>query len=500
MIIEVFFLIMGGLMLSYAFPPHNFTIFLLFSLTPFVWWLYTKKTLILRLVGVTVFYLSFIIPLSSPIFILIFSSLYKYLSYSIIIIEILSLLIYFSIVFIYGLPFFIFSSINFKFFVDKGIIGLFLLSCIFPLLEYLFSLFLPYPYIIGYGAGINLFTKMVISYLGIAGLTFLIVFFNLLLFRFFALKEKRHLYILFFVIFAVLFLLPESKENKEEGVLLKVGIIQESLGFQKLDFFKELEIYIRDSLKTKNFSPDIVVWPESSVPIRLLRYPYIRDILAEVPKKLNSYLVFGTYGDAKDVGKYNQAMVFDNFGREKVTYSKIKIIPFFEGPPNKQYLKRKDYPFKDRNFVKGRDYKTFTLKSLKIGLLICSEILYPEIVRDIKKRGIDVLIVISNESLLSPVITSLLLKITRFRAIEEGLYIVRANSSGESGVISSRGNILALSPYGKKYVLTRAFFVSKSNTIYSKFGINLLIVAFLGFLLIFFLHNNRRSNKIYKNK
>ena len=495
--IGIFFLIVGGILLGYVYPPYNFTPFLFISFIPLFWYLREKKGFFYTLLGGLVYYFSFAIFASHPIFNLIKTSLFQYLQYPSFVILLLSILIYFFILLIYSIPYILFSFMI-PYFLRRDIKGIFFLSFLFTFLEYLFSLFVPDPYILGYGIWVGGFVIHIIRILGVYGISMIIVLSNFLLFLSFY-KEKRRYYFLSFVLIVVMLYIPFVSVDRVKGKtrMLKVSIIQERVNFYRADFFKELEALINDSLKTKVFHPDLIVWPESAIPVRLSRYLYIRDLIAQVPRRLDSYLVFGTYGEGRGMGKYNQAVVMDNKGNIIKTYRKQRIIPFFEGPPSRSFLKKR-YIFSDRDFIRGKGYKFFNIGDIKIGILICSEVLYPDMFMKVAKSGVDMVIILSNEVALPRRLTLLLLKIARIKAIEGGVYILRANTTGESALISPYGIIQGGGFYGRRRILNITLLSHFYSTPYIKVGPLYIVfgLIFSFFLSFIRLPKSGRSNKI----
>lgn len=390
----------------------------------------------------------------------------------------------------YSIPYLLLALFS-PYFLNNTLSGAFVVSIGFSLLEYLFSLFIPDPYIIGYGIYLNKIVKFIVSVLGVLGISFFVILINI--FLLFAIDKDikyRKIYFFLFSVLVILFILPvkENVPSQSNKKGLNIVIIQESIDFHKSNFLSELDKLIRDSESTKNFYPKLIMWPESSIPIRLMRYPHIRDIIAQLPKKMHSYLVFGTYGEDKNGnGKYNEAIVMDESGSVVMIYDKIKTIPFFEGPPYPRLLKRVWYPFKDRDFVPGKGYGIFTMEKVKYGVVICSEILYPDLFRYLKSKGVGIYMVLSNEMAVCKDLSKLLLKIAQFRAIEHNGYILRANSTGYSALISPSGRIEKVLPFGEYGILKGRVYFNNiyGQTLFSIFGVSLLLLAFFFSLFVF---------------
>ncbi len=496
---NIFFLILGGILLSYTFPPYNFSIFLYFSFIPFFLWMKDREGILSRIGGAFLFYISFAIFVSSPIFTLIKISFFHYLSHPLFIDTGLAILVYILLICFYSLPYLIFS-LWIPYFLKKGITGIFLLSLGFAILEYLFSFFFPNLFVLGYAVNIGWFSKSFVSLFGVTGLTFFVIFSNLFIMHIF-LNRKKIRWFPYLVFGFLLFLvsisfinIPTKRYHQELSLKNKKKInlllVQRAINFEVPDFFRELEEFMLYSKDIKDYHPDLIVWPESAVPIRLSRYPHIERLIKDLPKKIGAYLVFGTYEGSENGGKYNQAVVFSPDGKRIKVYSKIKIIPFFEGPPNSHFLVEKGYPFKDRNFVKGEGLKLFTIKGRNFGILICSEVLFPFVTRKLREKGTDAEIVLSNEISLPKIYSLLLLNVARYRAIENRVFVIRVNTTGYSALISPFGDIIKALPYGKKDTLKAEMpNLFLYPTFYSRYGISPIVLSFLFLIFKLLLRN-----------
>jgi apolipoprotein N-acyltransferase len=85
----------------------------------------------------------------------------------------------------------------------------------------------------------------------------------------------------------------------------------------------------------------------------------------------------------------------------------------------------------------------------RLGTMICYEVLFPDLVRDLVRRGAQVLVNVSNDSWLDAGSGAALeqhFSMTVFRAIETRRDLVRAAGSGASGFVDPFGRIGATVP------------------------------------------------------
>lgn len=118
----------------------------------------------------------------------------------------------------------------------------------------------------------------------------------------------------------------------------------------------------------------------------------------------------------------NTAMVFTPSGELAFEYHKAIPVPGEPIAAGDGEIKTVDTPF-------GR-----------LGVIICFDADFPQLVRRARQRGVDILAIPANDW---RAITPLHAQMARFRAIENGFSIVRATSNGQSLVADSTGAMLA---------------------------------------------------------
>jgi len=122
---------------------------------------------------------------------------------------------------------------------------------------------------------------------------------------------------------------------------------------------------------------------------------------------------------------------------------KIHLVPFGEYVPLSSFL-----PFVN-NLVAGiGDYSPGEINPLPIqghqlGVLVCYEVIFPELARDYVRQGSDLLVNITNDAWFgrsSPPWQHLAM--ARFRAVENRVWLVRAANTGVSAIVAPSGRIV----------------------------------------------------------
>lgn len=155
---------------------------------------------------------------------------------------------------------------------------------------------------------------------------------------------------------------------------------------------------------------------------------YVLDAIKELSlsKKI---AIAGTYPVLEDNRLYNMAVVVY---RGSVVYKrpKVKLFPLYEEP---------------KHFSAGEENPTFELEGLKVGILVCFELRFGAMAWELKKKGVELLLV--------PAMWGAKRKehwqtLTKARAIELQAYVVACNAWGKVGEEEYGGSSAIYGPWG----------------------------------------------------
>ncbi|HLD29281.1 MAG TPA: apolipoprotein N-acyltransferase, partial [bacterium] len=232
---------------------------------------------------------------------------------------------------------------------------------------------------------------------------------------------------------------------------LKVGLVQGNIdqsvkwdeSFQK----QTLEIYERLSLKVAEEKPDLIIWPETATPFFFQDSKEYQPIVFSIPEKTNTFLLFGSPSyriQQRKVHHYNSAYLVSPSGGLAGKYDKIHLVPFGEYVPLSNLLfflgsLREGIG----NFKPGKEIFNFSLPQGKFGVLICFEIIFPDLCRRFVKEGANFLVTITNDAWFGKTSAPYQhFSIATFRAVENRVFIARSANTGITGFIDPRGRIL----------------------------------------------------------
>jgi len=268
------------------------------------------------------------------------------------------------------------------------------------------------------------------------------------------------------------------------------------------------ETYITLSKQAKSEHPDLIVWPETATPFYLQQDIGLTAKIRNAVQSTGASFLIGSpsFMQRQDLVEYfNSAYLVSSNGMIREKYDKSHLVPFGEYVPCKKLL-----PFVDKmvagigDFTPGPQGCTLSWESMKLGVQICFEIIFPDLSRKAVKNGAQMLINITNDAWFGKSAAPYQhFSMAVFRAVENKRCLVRSANTGISGLIDPIGRIVTATPIFRKDIAT--FNVSKlhDRTIYTVYGdgfaIFCLTVAgiagiWYGVILNFFGRHTRHTN------
>lgn len=207
--------------------------------------------------------------------------------------------------------------------------------------------------------------------------------------------------------------------------------------------------------------PDIIVWPETSVPFILTQNP---DALEEIAKTLEDGQILLTGAvRLEDAGAghapryYNSVYAVDGQGQIIGATDKVHLVPFGEYVPFEDVLRRfgiENVVSLPGGFSPALSRTPITLPSGKtLYSFICYEIIFPdEVPKDIASA--EAILNVTNDGWFGDTPGPYQhFQQARVRAIETGLPVIRAANTGISAMIDPFGRIDAGLDYGQKGII-----------------------------------------------
>jgi apolipoprotein N-acyltransferase len=341
--------------------------------------------------------------------------------------------------------------------------------------------------------------KYLLAFVGVYGVGLLMMY------VFIAFKSKKQSIIVLSILLtlgAVSYFYKEHVKSfyQDKKSPIKVAVIQpdikENIKLNYIQFEKESLVYFPLLEKAISQKSNLVVLPESAFPFLYSDYedPVRELFMYYISKNEASKIGFVVglvdirYKNNKPLPT-NSAYSFYN-GNMIDYYSKIKLLPFGEYMPYPfKFAKRFFEAINGIDFVPGKSQKPINVeidnKIYKAAVPICFELDFSSYVRTLAKHS-DFIINLTNDDWFGPTLEPYEHNDQAIaRAIENGAYLIRANNSGISAIISPLGEEKTLG-VGKKGVLTGYIKPYKINTPFDMYGYKPLILVIFGANIFYF--------------
>ena len=287
-------------------------------------------------------------------------------------------------------------------------------------------------------------------------------------------------------------------------IAIAQGNIDQSVKWNPAYQEKTIQIYRNLSLQSRPFGPDLVVWPETAVPLFFQDgEPLARSVL-HTAREAGAHMIFGSPAYRRERGSvsfFNRAYLTSPSAEVLGSYDKVHLVPFGEYVPMKRFL-----PFVQRLVVAAGDFlpgdKVAPLKFPKAGagVLICFESIFPELGRAMTKNGATLLVNLTNDAwygMSSAPFQHFSMAV--FRAVENRRPVVRAANTGISAFILPSGKIVEQSDLFTEALLTQEIPLAEYGlTLYTRYGdffaIALTLISAVNIFFAYW-YSRRRSRR-----
>ncbi len=323
------------------------------------------------------------------------------------------------------------------------------------------------------------------SITGAWGLSFLIAFFNSSCAELLARKDWKPLAVALAAISAVgiggVFAIKPIDLKKPILVAIVQGCQPMRENLSEEEAKGVVLIYIKKTLQAaKFFNPDLVLWPETVIPVDFVSTPWPKRSVSLLARVARCEMIVGATAREKSGSQeklYNGAFLFDKSGKLKGKYYKVHLVPFGEKVPFRKWLPfLKRYRVRSEDYASGRGYQPIG----RYGVMICFESVFPYISRELVNNGAAVLAVLTNDGWFGRTAAPRQhLAFSVLRAVENRRWLLRAASTGISCSISPNGEIIAELPSWESGFLPTVAVFSSKKTIYTRYGDWLAVMSFL---------------------
>ncbi len=373
--------------------------------------------------------------------------------------------------------------------------------------------------------------------IGAVGLSLVVVYINIFLYKaFINYKSSRKKFTFNLTAACLIFIFVLSygvyrySTFQVSNKTIKVGLIQPNLNpwekWEGNNLNGLTNLYLNLSRKAAAKGAQLVVWPETALPVFLMdgNYNNLVDSIYSFVRGKNVYLLTGMPdvkyyfkgskipSDARESTNgdfyyttYNGIILFSPDTRKIQTYDKMKLVPFGERVPFVDAL-----PFLGKiikwgvgisSWNKGRDTVNFEIPnpnykmgiknsdisdSISINGLVCFESVFPYFVTDFVRKGAKFITVVTNDSWYGKSSGPYQHKeIAVLRAIENRRTVIRAANGGISCIIDPLGHTRIESKLFVKTYLVGDVPLENVETFFTKYPLIIPIFSSIVSLWIF---------------
>lgn len=220
--------------------------------------------------------------------------------------------------------------------------------------------------------------------------------------------------------------------------------------------------------------PDLVIWPENASDLDPYANASARADIDAAVRAVGAPTLVGALVETPDGDRLeNSGIVWDPRTGPGERYVKRHPVPFGEYIPFRDvvstWIDRLDQI--PRDFAPGQEVGVLRLGPATIGDVICFEVAYDDLVRDVVTGGAQLLVVQTNNATYG--LTGQpeqQFAISRMRAVEHGRAVLVAATSGISGVIAADGSVLDRSAQFTRDVLVAEVPLRSERTLATRIG------------------------------
>ncbi|MGH7229712.1 MAG: apolipoprotein N-acyltransferase, partial [Nitrospiraceae bacterium] len=277
----------------------------------------------------------------------------------------------------------------------------------------------------------------------------------------------------------------ESTTNSSRSI--PIGLIQPNIDqVQKWDaaFRREtLDRYTRLTAQAAKGST-LVIWPEAATPFLFEQESPYRLEVTELARTHNVPLLFGSpaFRHFLNGRPYllNSAYLLSPDGVILGRYDKRHLVPFGEYIPLRPVLFFLDKLVEGiGDFEAGTNATVLDLpigsgaerSSVKFGVVICYEVIFPNLVREFVANGAQFMVTITNDAWFGKSAAAFQhFGMVVLRAVENRVAFARSANTGISGFIDPQGRILHATPVFTEEVVIDRIPVGRVRTFYTQQG------------------------------
>ncbi len=309
----------------------------------------------------------------------------------------------------------------------------------------------------------------VAPFVGVYGLSFLFAMVGCALALVVLRRPLRELaWLAVLLILPILPALPAPAQGTEQ-----VRVVQPNVDTE-VEFTSAALTELSERMAVLSRAPGIplIVWPEWPAPFDLT--PAYRAYIAGVTRESDAALIFNGVARTPQGEPLNSAFVVNPNGQSVDRYDQINLVPFGEFVPAPfGWVNRITKETSD--FVPGSRVvapkAVFPDGGHRLGVFICYEAAFPDLVRQFPRDGAEALFNISNDGYFAhSAAREQHLSLARMRAAENQRWVLFATNDGITAMIDPAGRVTAMLPPYRQVAADMQYRYVSKTTFYTRHG------------------------------
>lgn len=269
-----------------------------------------------------------------------------------------------------------------------------------------------------------------------------------------------------------------------DGEAVRVAVVQGNVPRLGLDFNAQRAAVLANHVQAtrqlaadvrvgRQEAPDLVVWPENASDIDPFSDREAYDVIDAAVKDVGVPVLVGAVLQGPGDQVSNAGIVWDPVTGPGERYVKRHPVPFGEYIPYRSLVRRitTKVDLVPRDFARGNEVGVLDVGPVRLGDVICFEVAYDDLVRDVVTGGGRLIVVQTNNATFGRSgETVQQLAMGRLRAVEHGRTVLVAATSGISAVIAPDGELVDDAPVFTRKVLVHDVPVRDGQTLATRLG------------------------------
>lgn len=223
----------------------------------------------------------------------------------------------------------------------------------------------------------------------------------------------------------------------------------------------------------RSTAPQLVIWPENASDLDPYQQADARAVIDGAVDTINAPTLVGAVLGRPDGRLTNASITWTPHQGPGALYAKRHPVPFGEYIPDRSFFRHfsTKVDLVARDFAPGDRVGRLDLGPARIGVAICFEVAYDDLMRDTVRHGADLLVVQTNNATFGYTDEAVQqLAMSRLRAVEHGRAVAHISTVGVSAMIAPDGRVLSRSGLFTAAALTASLPLRTQLTLADRLG------------------------------